>query len=74
MFLYINMVKVPTQTFVVNSFAGVVIYGFWLYFSCKTIDLLYWLSKDPSNFVELVEKNEADDTEAEEDTDAEETD
>ena len=74
MFLYINMVKVPTQTFVVNAFAGVVIYSFWWYFSCKTIDSLYWLAKHPSNFVEVQEKNEADDTEAEEDTDAEETD
>ena len=68
------MVKVPTQTFVVNSLAGVVIFSFWWYFSCKMSNELIWLAKDPSNFVELVEKNEADDTEAEEDTDAEETD
>ena len=68
------MVKVPTQIFVVNSLAGVVIFSYWLYATYKTIDSLYWLAKDPSNFVELVEKNEADDTEAEEDTDAEETD
>ena len=68
------MVKVPTQIFVVNSLAGVVIFSYWLYVTYKTIDSLYWLAKDPSNFVELVEKNEADDTEAEEDTDAEETD
>ena len=68
------MVKVPTQIFVVNSLAGVVIFSFWWYFSCKTIDSLYWLAKHPSNFVEVQKKNEADDTEAEEDTDAEETD
>ena len=68
------MVKVPTQIFVVNSLAGIVIFSYWLYVTYKTIDSLYWLAKDPSNFVELVEKNEADDTEAEEDTDAEETD
>ena len=68
------MVKIPTQTFVVNFLAGAVTFGFWWYSSCKTIDTLYWLAKDPLNFVELVEKNEADDTEAEEDTDAEETD
>ena len=68
------MVKVPTRIFVVNSLAGVVIFSYWLYVTYKTIDSLYWLAKDPSNFVELVEKNEADDTEAEEDTDAEETD
>ena len=66
MFLYINMVKVPTQTFVVNSFAGVVIYSFWWYFSCKTFDALIWLAKDPSNFVKVIEEEEVDDTDAEE--------
>ena len=68
------MVKVPTQTFVVNSLAGVVIFSYWLYATYKVSNELIRLAKDPSNFVELVEKNEADDTEAEEDTDAEETD
>ena len=74
MFLYINMVKVPTQKFVSNFLSCVILYSFWWYFTCETIDRLYLWGKDPSNFVELVEKNEADDTEAEEDTDAEETD
>ena len=60
------MVKVPTQKFVANFLSCVILSSFWWYFTYKTIDSLYWLAKDPSNFVELVEKNEADDTEAEE--------
>ena len=68
------MVKVPTQIFVVNSLAGVVIFSYWLYVTYKMSNELIWMAKDPRNFIELQEKNEADDTEAEEDTDAEETD
>ena len=55
MFLYINMVKVPTQIFVVNSLAGVVIFSNWLYVTYRTIDLLYWLAQHPSNFVKVKE-------------------
>ena len=68
------MVKVPTQTFVVNFLGGVILSSYWLFVTYKISNELIWLAKDPSNFVELVEKNEADDTKAEEDTDAEETD
>ena len=73
------MVKVPTQTFVVNFLGGAVAFGFWWYFSSMLFDSFYLMAKDPRNFIEVQEKNEADDTEAEdteavEDTDAEETD
>ena len=63
------MVKVPTQTFVVNSFEGVVIFSYWWYVTYKTYYALIRLLKNPSNFVELVEEEEADDTDAEEDID-----
>ena len=67
------MVQVPTQTFVVNFLKGFVVYTFWWYITCKTIDTLIRLVEDHSNFVEVQEKDEADDTDAEEDTAAEET-
>ena len=74
------MVQVPTQTFVVNFFGGVVPYTLWWRVTCKAIDTLYWLAEDPSNFVEVqekdevVEEEEADDEVVEaNDTDAEET-
>ena len=51
------MVKVPTQIFVVNSLAGVVIFSYWLYVTYKTIDSLYWLAEDPSNFVKVIEED-----------------
>ena len=61
-FLYINMVQVPTQTFVVNFLGGVILSSFWWYFTCETIDRLYLLAEDPSNLVEVQEKDEADET------------
>ena len=60
------MVVVPTQTFVVNFLGGVILSSYWLFVTYKISNELIWLAKDPSNFVELVEKNEADDTDAEE--------
>ena len=60
------MVQVPTQTFVVNFLGGVILYSYWLFVTYKTINELIWLAEDPSNFVEVQEKDEADDTEAEE--------
>ena len=60
------MVVVPTQTFVVNFLGGVILSSYWLFVTYKIYNELIWLAEDPSNFVELVEKNEADDTEAEE--------
>ena len=74
------MVQVPTKTFVVNFLAGFVLSSFWWYVTCKTFDFLIRLAEDPSNFVEVqekdevVEEEEADDTDAEEDMDTEETD
>ena len=61
-FLYINMVQVPTQIFVFNFLGGVILSSFWWYFTCGTIDRLYLLAEDPSNFVEVQEKDEADET------------
>ena len=59
------MAKVPTQIFVVNSFAGVAIFCHWLYVTYKTINSLYRLAEDPSNFVKVIEEEEVDDTDAE---------
>ena len=56
------MVQVPTQTFVVSFFTGFVVYTFWWYVTCTTIDTLIRLVEDHSNFVEVQEKDEADDT------------
>ena len=59
------MVKVPTQTFVVNFLGGAVAFGFWWYFSSMIFDSFYLMAKDPRNFIELHKKD---------DTDLEETD
>ena len=75
----VNFVQVPTKKIVVNFLQGFLVFSFWWYVTCNTIYSLYWLAEDPSNFVEVqekdevVEEEEADDTDAEEDKDAEET-
>ena len=56
------MVVVPTQTFVVNFLGGVILSSYWLFVTYKTINELIWLAEDPSNFVEVQEKDEADET------------
>ena len=55
-------------------FYSVVLSTLWWRVTRKVSDTLNWLPEDPSNFVEVLEKEEADDEVVEaDDTDAEET-
>ena len=54
--------QVPTQTFVDSFLTGFVVYTFWWYVIFKTIDTLIRFVENHSNFVEVQEKDEADDT------------
>ena len=56
------MVIVPTQKFVANFFSCVILSSYWLYVTYKISNELIWMAKDPSNFVELVEEEEVEDS------------
>ena len=68
------MVLVPTETFLVNFSKVFVLSSFWWYVTCETIRTLIRVAEDPSNFIEVQEKDEVVEEEEADDTDAEETD